>query len=145
MAKNKYQERVLPNFGAFLAVSLLLPAISLVFEPFSLVVGISVGVVAVLASWSALYAFSPVISISETELRAGKAKIPLKLLGKSKVINKGELFTETGPGLSPLAYRVFQGTVKTAIKIDIKDPKDKTPYWLVSTRHPERLKKALDS
>jgi hypothetical protein len=28
-------------------------------------------------------------------------------------------------------------------KIAVEDPEDPTPYWLVSTRKPEELKKAL--
>jgi hypothetical protein len=30
------------------------------------------------------------------------------------------------------------------VRIDLADPDDPTPYWFVSTRHPERLVAALE-
>jgi hypothetical protein len=33
--------------------------------------------------------------------------------------------------------------VKTAIKIPITDAEDPTPYWLISTRNPDKLAELL--
>jgi hypothetical protein len=143
MTKKRYQERVLPNLGTFLAVSLLLPSFALMLEPFSLLLGAIVGSALVLLAWVILVLFAPVITVQDGVLTAGKASIPTKLLGPSKIIGKEDLFTERGPKLSPLAYKMFQGSVKTALRIPVKDPLDTTPYWLLSTRHPDKLKKAL--
>jgi hypothetical protein len=143
MTEKQYRERVLPNVGTFLAVSLLLPSFTLMLEPFSLTLGVVVGSALVLLFWAILVVFAPVIRVQDGILTAGKATIPTKLLGPGKVIGKEELFIERGPKLSPLAYKLFQGSVKTALRIPVKDPQDKTPYWLLSTRRPEELKKAL--
>ena len=32
---------------------------------------------------------------------------------------------------------------KVLVRVDLNDPADPHPYWLVSTRHPERLADAL--
>jgi hypothetical protein len=64
-------------------------------------------------------------------------------IGEAEAISKEGIFLERGPKLDPGAYKVFQGSVKTAIKISITDPEDPTPYWLISTRQPDKLAELL--
>jgi len=138
-----YVERVRPDLGTFIAVATLLPAVTLVAEPFDYRIGIAVGLVLVFSIWSALYFLAPVIQVGSSFLRVGRAKIPRNLLGKIEEIAKNQIFSERGPNLNPAAYKVFQGTVKTALKIYVNDPNDPTPYWIISTRKPTRLANAL--
>ena len=138
-----YQERVSPNLVTFAAVALLIPAVALVSEPFYFRIGLVIGPLLVLGIWAALYFFSPVISVGKRFLTVGAATIPRTLLGKITEIPKDQIFHERGPALNPAYYKVFQGTVKTAIKIAIKDPADPTPYWIISTRKPNQLATVL--
>ena len=138
-----YQERVRPNLGTFVAVSTLLPALTLVSEPFDFRVGVVLGLILVIAIWASLLLFAPVIKVGRTTLTVGRASIPRTLLGKIDEIAKDEIFQERGPKLDPAAYKVFQGTVKTALKIAIKDANDPTPYWIISTRKPAQLATVL--
>ena len=43
------------------------------------------------------------------------------------------------------AYLVLRPYLKRAVKVEITDPADPAPYWLVCTRHPEELAKALNA
>ena len=138
-----YVERVRPNLGTFIAVATLLPAVTLVAEPFDYRIGIAVGLVLVFSIWSALFFLAPVIQVGSAFLKVGRAKIPRNLLGKIEEIAKNQIFSERGPNLNPAAYKVFQGTVKTALKIYVNDPNDPTPYWIISTRKPTQLANAL--
>jgi hypothetical protein len=138
-----YKERVRPNFGTFVAVFTLLPAVTLVSEPFDFRVGIAVGSILVLAIWAALFFLAPVIKLGKTTLTVGAAVIPRSLLGKIEEISKDQIFAERGPRLDPAAYKVFQGTVKTALRIAVNDPDDPTPYWIFSTRKPSQLATVL--
>ena len=138
-----YQERVRPNLGTFVAVSTLLPAVTLVSEPFDFRVGVVLGLILVIVIWASLLLFAPVIKVGRTTLTVGRASIPRTLLGKIDEIAKDEIFQERGPKLDPAAYKVFQGTVKTALKIAIKDANDPTPYWIISTRKPAQLATVL--
>lgn len=138
-----YSERVLPNFGTFAAIFALLPSTVLIAEPFNLWLGVFIGVIAVSAIWLLLIFRAPRIEVSETELSVGKVVISRKFIGTPQIIGKAEIFAERGPNLNPAAHRVFQGSVKTAIKIPITDPEDPTPYWLVSTRNPTKLAEIL--
>lgn len=140
-----YQERVLPNLGTFIAVSTLIPAVVLVSEPFDFRIGAVIGSALVVAIWSALYLLAPVIRVRKTSFSVGRASIPRNLLGKIDQITKDRIFHERGPNLDPAAFKVFQGTVKTALKIAIKDPNDPTPYWIISTRKPAQLATVLDA
>ena len=134
---------MLPNLGTFVAISTLLPAVTLVSEPFDFRVGIILGSALVLAIWAALFFLAPVIRVGKTTLSVGRASIPRQLVGKIDEITKDQIFQERGPRLDPAAYKVFQGTVKAAIKIEIKDPNDPTPYWIISTRKPSQLATVL--
>jgi hypothetical protein len=139
-----YKERVLPNFGTFAAVFALLPSIAIISEPFDLRIGLAVGVVVVITIWTLLILRAPTIELSQLELRVGRVGIFRNLIGEAEVISKDRIFLERGPNLDPGAHKVFQGSVKTAIKIAILDPEDPTPYWLISTRKPDKLAELLE-
>ena len=139
----QYSERVLPNFGTFAAVFVLLPSTVIISEPFDLRIGLIIGVLGVGAIWSLLILRAPSIVVSDKELQVGSVIIPRRFIGEPVAIGKGEIFAERGPNLDPAAHKVFQGSVRTAVKIPIIDPEDPTPYWLVSTRNPTRLVEIL--
>jgi hypothetical protein len=139
-----YKERVLPNFGTFAAVFALLPSIAIISEPFDIRIGLAVGVVVVITIWTLLILRAPTIELSQLELRVGRVGIFRNLIGEAEVISKDRIFLERGPNLDPGAHKVFQGSVKTAIKIAILDPEDPTPYWLISTRKPHKLAELLE-
>ena len=138
-----YRERVRPNLGTFIAVATLLPAVTLVSEPFDYRIGIAVGLILVMSIWVALFFLAPVIQVGSSHLTVARAKIPRNLLGKIEEIAKDQIFSERGPKLDPAAHKVFQGTVKTGIKITVNDPNDPTPYWIISTRKPAQLAEVL--
>jgi hypothetical protein len=136
---------VTPNLGTFAAVSVLLPSTVIISEPFDLLVGLVVGLIGVLGIWALLFFRAPQIRVTKEKLYVGRASIPRDLIGEPVAISKSEVFSERGPKLDPAAYKVFQGSIKTAIKIPISDPQDPTPYWLVSTRNPTKLAIVLKS
>jgi hypothetical protein len=41
--------------------------------------------------------------------------------------------------LDTRAFTRFQIGVKSLVKIELVDPQDPTPYWLIATRNPEVL------
>jgi hypothetical protein len=138
-----YRELVLPNLGTFAAVFVLLPSMMIISEPFDIRIGAAIGVAVVLAIWALLVVRAPRIQVSEEELRVGTVAISRGLIGDPQVISKADIFLERGPNLNPAAHKVFQGSVQTAVKIPIVDPEDPTPYWLISTRNPDKIAQAL--
>jgi hypothetical protein len=134
-----FRERVRPNLGTFASIFVLLPAVTLVSEPFDFRIGLALGSFMVIGIWLALYFLAPVIEVGPENIKAGSAVIARKLLGHTLEIQKDEIFHERGPGLDPASYKMFQGTVRTAVKIAVEDPNDPTPYWILSTRRPAEL------
>lgn len=139
-----YVERLLPGVSAFLAAGLLLPAVSLIVAPFSIAAGIAMGAALASTTWLLLIIRSPIISLTKTELRVGRAVIERKWLGVADVVLRDRLFTERGPNLDARAFTCFQVGVQKAIRVEIADDDDPTPYWLFCTRNPEHLAKLLN-
>jgi len=138
-----YHERLWPAPWLFFAVALVIPASLLVFLPISDTAGIVVAVVLYLGCVTLLLVGSPAIRITDTELIAGKARIPVSLVGAATSHSGEDARQERGPRLDARAWLLIRGWVDPVVKIPIEDAADPAPYWLVSTRHPEAIALAL--
>ena len=83
------------------------------------------------------------ISIDDDSFSAGRATIEKKFLGDISLITTDEFRFLRGPGINPRAFHAFRFWVKRGLKVEIKDARDPTPYWLVSSKSPEKLRAAL--
>ncbi|WP_199432019.1 DUF3093 domain-containing protein [Qaidamihabitans albus] len=79
----------------------------------------------------------------EPELWAGDAHLPLRFAGEVEVIGKRDKRKALGPELDPAAFVVHRGWIGSLVRVHLTDPGDPTPYWVVSTRRPERLARLL--
>ncbi|MGW0823002.1 DUF3093 domain-containing protein [Streptomyces sp. NPDC002845] len=78
-------------------------------------------------------------------LVAGDAKIPVTALGEAEVLPPDEARAWRSHKADPRAFMLLRAYVPTALRVEITDPADPTPYVYLSTRAPERLAAALDS
>ncbi|WP_043266556.1 DUF3093 domain-containing protein [Streptomyces sp. CT34] len=78
-------------------------------------------------------------------LIAGDAKIPLSALGEAQALDADEALAWRTYKADARAYMLLRGYVRTAVRVEITDPEDPTPYAYLSTREPERLVSALAS
>lgn len=78
-------------------------------------------------------------------LSVGRAKIQKKYLGKVITLSIDEFRHLRGAGINPSAFHAFRFWIKRGVKIEINDPRDPTPYWLVSSKAPEQFAEALKS
>lgn len=83
------------------------------------------------------------ISVSDRELRAGRAAIPLHLCADATALEADATRAQRGPQADARAYLLLRPYVPTAVRVDLADPRDPTPYWLLSTRRPEELAAAV--
>lgn len=74
---------------------------------------------------------------------AGPARLELSAVTRGAVLDRAATALVRGPGYDPLAYHVVRGSARGAIRLDLADPGDPTPYWCVSTRHPRELLAAV--
>ncbi|GAA2340802.1 DUF3093 domain-containing protein [Saccharopolyspora halophila] len=83
------------------------------------------------------------IEVTGGELWVGDAHLPLRFVEDAEVIARHEHRRALGPDLDPAAFMVHRSWVRTSVRVWLDDPDDPTPYWVVSTRHPEKLRRAL--
>jgi hypothetical protein len=76
-------------------------------------------------------------------LRAGRARIEARFLGGAEALDAEQTRRIAGPEADARAYLLLRPYLKRAVRIDITDPADPTPYWLVSSRHAEDLARAV--
>lgn len=136
-ATSLYKERVLPSIYFYIASVTLPVSLLLVALPFSEIVSISLALGSIPAVLVLSWLASPLISVTDSNLSIGQVSIETKFLGKAEVVSPQDAFQERGVKLDSRAFTKFQIGVKQLVKIEITDPADPTPYWLIATRNPE--------
>ncbi len=85
------------------------------------------------------------ISVTESELSVSRACIERKYLGKIDALSVEEMKHLRGAGINPYAFMALRFWIQTGVRIEIIDPRDPTPYWLISSKEPEKLIAALEN
>jgi hypothetical protein len=101
---------------------------------------------AVLLPLTALIIFrmgrTPVV-VTDDELLVADARLPRSFVGAVQIIPVNAKRKALGPHLDPAAFVVHRGWVGPLLRVQLTDPADPTPYWIFSTRHPDRLAELL--
>lgn len=85
------------------------------------------------------------VRVEDGTLAAGKATIPVHLLSDPVPLDPEETRRLAGRDADVHAYLLLRPYLKRSVRVTVDDPADPTPYWLVSTRHPDRLAAAITS
>jgi hypothetical protein len=83
------------------------------------------------------------IRVVAGSLVAGEARVPLEALGTAHVLDADEAFAWRTRKADPRAHMLLRSYIRTAIRVEVVDPDDPTPYIYLSTRSPQRLAAAL--
>jgi hypothetical protein len=83
------------------------------------------------------------IVVADGTFRAGRAHIGAEHLGPAVALDAEETRRTAGVDADARAYLLLRPYLKRAVKVEITDPADPAPYWLVATRRPEELAQAL--
>ncbi|EHM26356.1 MULTISPECIES: DUF3093 domain-containing protein [Streptomyces] len=78
-------------------------------------------------------------------LVAGDARIPLSALGEPEVLDAEEARAWRTYKADARAFMLLRGYVETAVRVEVTDPDDPTPYVYLSTRNPQGLAAALST
>ena len=76
-------------------------------------------------------------------LHAGTAHIDVEHLGAPEPLDREETRRVHGVDADARAFLLTRPYLHRSVRVPLHDPTDPTPYWLLSTRHPERLAAAL--
>jgi hypothetical protein len=85
----------------------------------------------------------PRIAVEGDTLRAGRAHIALEHVGEVTALDAEGVRRLAGVDADARAYLLLRPYLKRGVRIDIADPADPAPYWLVSCRRPEALVTAV--
>lgn len=128
------------GWGGVVAFAVVL---GVAFVPVDGRLALGVGVVALLLGLAGAVLTAPRVEVVDGTLRAGAARIPVALLAEPRVLDRAALRTELGPALDARAHACLRAFIGTAVRVEVRDPQDPTPYWIVSTRRPDALVAAL--
>jgi hypothetical protein len=140
-----YRERLWPAPWVFISTALVIPASLLVFLPINPPLGVAVAIALYVAIVIVLIATTATIEVTPTEFRAGKARIGREFLGTAGAFDGADATAERGVNLDARAWLLVRGWIPGVVRVEITDPADPTPYWIVATRHPVELATALNS
>ncbi|UJP39187.1 DUF3093 domain-containing protein [Cellulomonas palmilytica] len=127
----------------WVAVAGLVVTVWIALLPVDLVLATVVALVVAVVTVVLVLRWTPRVRVHGGELHAGPAHIPLDLLRDPVALEGPALREALGPGLDARAYVCLRGWIRTAVRVDVDDPADPTPYWVVSTRRPAALVAAL--
>ncbi|MFE2941738.1 DUF3093 domain-containing protein [Streptomyces sp. NPDC059255] len=85
------------------------------------------------------------IRVVADSLVAGDARIPVSALGTAEVLDPEEARAWRLEKADPRAFMLLRSYVPTALRVEVTDPDDPTPYVYLSTRTPQALAAALDA
>lgn len=135
-----YRERLRAPLSWYLIGVLLGVAFAIIF----LVVGpwpalaalvlVSAAAIALVAAYGRV-----AVELDGTSLRAGAATLPLSALGEARALDAEQARALRTRDADPRAFMLLRSYVKTAVRVEVADPRDPHPYLYLSSRHPERL------
>ena len=139
-----YEERLRPPVWVWLVVGFLVLTfgVAVLFSAGG-VAGALAFVIPGTAATVGLIRSTPRVAVRDGELVAGRAHIPVALLGPPQALDAAAARHLRGPGADPTAYHLIRPWALGAVRVGVVDVEDPTPYWYVATRHPDRLAAAV--
>jgi hypothetical protein len=146
--RTRYRERLTPPWWGWLLGALWASTLGIAYGyAISTLVGwlVFAGLCAVAAA--GLWAMSAVVEVvvdgDDAVLRAGRASLPLAVVATVTPLDADRARLARGTEADPTAYTLLRGWVREAVKVELDDRTDPTPYWYVSTRRPAALADAI--
>lgn len=140
-----YEEKLTPAWWMWLLVVFAGIVGLVALAPINPGVAVAAALVTAGGAAVALVASSSSIVITGDSLQVGRARIERRFVGEAEAFRGDDVRRVRGPELDGRAYMNFRASVGPVVRIRITDPVDPTPYWLTSTRHPERIVEVLST
>jgi hypothetical protein len=91
------------------------------------------------------YRTSLKIEITDRELRIGSARIDRQYIGETVALTGNEAKLIRTRDADHAAYLAIRFWTSKAVKMQLSDSRDSTPYWLITSNNPQALAAALKS
>ncbi|CAM5562195.1 MULTISPECIES: DUF3093 domain-containing protein [Streptomyces] len=144
LSATPYEERLTAPRSWWLVSFLVGLSLALILLPFGtlpMLVGLAGGTAA--AAVVASSYGSVRIRVVGDALIAGDARIPVRALGEAQILDREEARAWRTYKADTRAFLLLRAYIPTALRVEVTDPEDPTPYLYLSTREPERLADAI--
>ena len=105
--------------------------------------GIGVALLSLLIAGSGFVTGAAVIEVDSAAIRVGRAVIEHEYVGSCRALDGPATRARSEVDADARAHLVLRPYVSTAVEIELDDPADPVPYWLVSSRRPEAFAAAV--
>ncbi|MBS4754372.1 DUF3093 domain-containing protein [Nocardioides sp. zg-ZUI104] len=106
--------------------------------------GATAAAMVLLAAFLRIYGDAKIV-VRDGWFRAGRASIELRHVGTVEALDAEQTRLVSGRDADVRAYLLLRPYLKKSVRVQITDPADPAPYWLVSSRHPQALADALSA
>jgi len=83
------------------------------------------------------------VRVVDGVLQVPGARIPLDQLGGVRALDREGTRQVRGPLAEPQAFIATRAWLSQSVQVQVEDPEDDTPYWLIGTRDSEALAAVL--
>jgi hypothetical protein len=83
------------------------------------------------------------VEVSDDGFRAGRALLPWYAVGAVRALDRAETRAAAGVDADARAFLLLRTYCGASVRVEVDDPADPTPYWLVSTRRPAAVVSAI--
>lgn len=144
-ATRRYAERLLPGWGACIVIAALMAMISVAYgAAFGPVLGWALFTGLVILGSFAIYRTSPAIAVTDEGLRAQGATLPWTCIGHVQALDRAQMRAARGPAGDARTYLVLRPWAAAGgVLVQVDDPADPHPAWLISSRNPNALAGAI--
>ena len=84
------------------------------------------------------------VAVDDRTLTAGRARLEWACCGPATALTAEETRRLHGVDADPRAYLLVRPYITTAVRVEVRDPADPTPYWMLSSRRPEALAESIN-
>ena len=140
-----YRERLhIPLWWGVIAVFFIVSIAIAVMAYLPLRMGIALTVLSALAVVLALAAYSTTkLSIEDGAFAAGRNRLDAAYIAGAEGFEGQAARDAVGVNADHRAFMFTRPYLNSVVRVDIDDPADPHPYWLVSTRRPHELADAI--
>lgn len=142
-SSKEFKERLVPGPSFYIMWILLIPAVLLAASPLSETFALPIAIGAYVLVVVSFIVMAPVIRVNGNVLSAGAAHIDVASLGDVETLNREALRYAIGQGTDVRNFLVIRGYIHSGVRVAVTDANDPTPHWIITTRKPEQLKRAI--
>jgi hypothetical protein len=85
------------------------------------------------------------VRVADGVLHVPGARAPLTVVGATRALDAEQARRLRGPAADVRAHLATRAWLSGAVQVEMEDPDDDTPYWLVSTARPADLVAAIEA